>query len=411
MAGGSTVGARRRSTGDPRVRHLFAYGGASSAAWLPFFTALLASRGMPADQIGLVLAVSALAGAVAAPLWSHEADTRLGAATTLAITSLAAAGCALLQSFTGADPWLVGAVATAMAALWGPGSALLDSIALTSLGPARSGSYGTVRAFASGGWAIAAIALGAAYQGVDLWLMIPAFALAEAGFAAAAIRLTAPPLRRVDGPRGSRLASARAAFHAAPRLAPFLGGLLLFSLASSATDGFVPLRMLGVGGGPFLIGLAAGLGAVLEIPFFVASGRLVARFGGRALMVTGLALGTAVLLGWAVVDSPSAVAAIRILAGAGFGLKYAATVLMTDRLVPAHLRSTGQALLQMSMWSLGPVIGPAIGGFVYVHAGPPWLFAGAGLAAAAGTALAWWSLRGLDDGATPTREAAAAAGG
>jgi PPP family 3-phenylpropionic acid transporter len=398
MTGGSGLEARRRSSDDRRVRRLFGYGGASGAAWIPFFTALLAGRGMPADQIGLVLAASALAGAIAAPMWSHEADTRLGAARALSWSALAASGCALLQAFTGANPWLVGLVAMAMAAAWGPGAALLDSVALTSLGPERSGSYGVVRAFASGGWAIAAIAFGAVYQGVDLWLMIPLFAASEAGFAFAAMRMASPPVPRADGPRAPRLTSARDAFRGAPRLASFLGGLMLFSVAASATDGFVPLEMLGEDGGPFLIGLAAGLGAALEIPFFVASGRLVSRLGGRTLMVTGLAMGTAVMLGWAAVDSPTTVAAIRVLAGAGFGLKYAATVLLTDRLVPTHLRSTGQSLLQVATWSVGPIVGPAVGGFVYVHAGPPWLFAGAGLLAAVGTGLAWWSLRGIDDG-------------
>lgn len=390
---GSAAGAGPHA---PSVRGLFAGGGASGAAWLPFFTALLADRGMSADRIGLVLAAAAVAGAAAAPAWSHEADTRWGAGRTLAVTSFAAACCALLQSFTGADPWRVAIVAMAMAAAWGPGSALLDSIALTTLGDDRATSYGGVRAYASGGWAIAAIGLGAIYQGVGVWAMIPLFFLAESAFALAATRFATPPLPRPPGGSGPRLGSAREAFRAAPRLAPFLGGLLLFSLAASATDGFVPLQMLGEGGGLFLIGLAAGLGAALEIPFFVASGRLVTRFGARALMVTGLAMGTAVLLGWAVVDSPAAVATIRVLAGAGFGMKYAATVLLTDRLVPGRLRSTGQTLLQVATWSIGPIVGPAVGGFVYVHAGPPWLFAGAGVVAAGGTGLAWWALRGIE---------------
>jgi PPP family 3-phenylpropionic acid transporter len=402
---GTRVEARRPSPDASRVRRLFAYGGASGSAWIPFFTALMAGRGMSADRIGLVLAAAALAGAIASPMWSHEADTRLGAARTLAITSFAAACCALLQGFTGADPWLVGIVAMAMAAAWGPGAALLDSIALTSLGDDRAATYGIVRAFASGGWAIAAIAFGALYQGIGLWLMIPLFAVAEASYAVAALRLAMPMPPRSESIGRSRLGSARAAFRAAPRLAPFLGGLLLFSLAASATEGFVPLQMLGDGGGPFLIGLAAGLGAALEIPFFMASGRLGRRFGGRALMVAGLAMGTMVMLGWATVDRPAAVAAIRVLAGAGFGLKYAATVLLTDRLVPPHLRSTGQTLLQVTTWSVGPIVGPAIGGFVYVHAGPASLFAGAGIVAAAGTAMAWWSLRGVEDRGVATADA------
>jgi predicted MFS family arabinose efflux permease len=80
-------------------------------------------------------------------------------------------------------------------------------------------------------------------------------------------------------------------------------------------------------------------------------------------------------------------------------------VLLTDRLVPPHLRSTGQTLLQVTTWSVGPIVGPAIGGFVYVHAGPASLFAGAGIVAAAGTAMAWWSLRGVEDRGVATADA------
>ena len=42
----------------------------------------------------------------------------------------------------------------------------------------------------------------------------------------------------------------------------------------------------------------------LEIPIFVASGRLAARFGMRSLLVAGLAIGTALLMAYSLVDSP-----------------------------------------------------------------------------------------------------------
>jgi len=398
MTSGATIEAPGRARGDRRVRRLFLLAGAASAAWLPYFTALLSERGMPASQIGLVLAAAALAGAAAAPLWSHEADTRLGASRALATASLAAALCALLQSFTGTSLWQVGLVAMAMAAAWGPAAALADSVALSTLGPERTGSYGRIRAYASGGWAIAVIAYGALYQGVALWLMIPVFAVAEIVLATYVSRTAAPPTVRTSRPRGSRLDSAREAFRGAPRLAPFLGGLLLFSLATSATEGFVPLQMLGDGGGPLLIGVAAGLGAALEIPIFVGSGRLGARIGMRTLLLAGFAIGIAVLVAWSLVDSPAAVAVIRVLAGAGFALKYVALVVVTDRLVPTHLRSTGQALLQTASWSLAPIAGPAVGGFVYQHLGPPTLFAGAAAVATIGGLLSWSALRGVDAG-------------
>jgi len=193
--------------------------------------------------------------------------------------------------------------------------------------------------------------------------------------------------------RPSRLGSIGAAFRESPSLLPFLVGLLVLSAATSSTDGFVPLRMLGVGGGPFLIGLAAGLSAAIEIPFFTAGASMGRRFGMRNLFLAGVAVSIVTLLGYAVARTPAEVAVFRSLAGVAFGLKYGALVVLTDRLVPRHVRNTGQALMQTASWGLGPVVGPAIGGFVYVRFGPPTLFAGAAVVASAAAVLSWWALR------------------
>lgn len=389
-AGASTASADRRLDRD--IRRLYALGGLATAALLPFFTPLLQGRGITPDRIGLILSASAFVGVIAAPLWSHEADTRLGTTRALRWSSIATAVCALALIPTGADPWVVGTVAALMAMASAPGTAFADALALRVLGPERADDFGRIRRFASGGWAIAVVLFGLLYQVVglspELWLY------------AAAVLVYAAYLRRF--PRGapepieqggSRLGSVSAAFRESPNLPTFLAGLLLLSAATSSTDGFVPLRMLGAGGGPFLIGVAAGVAAVIEIPFFTASASLGARFGMRNLFLAGTGVVVVTLVGWSLVDTPAAVAAFRMLSGAAFGLKYVALVVLTDRLVPQHLRNTGQALMQMATWGIGPIVGPAIGGFVYVHLGPPTLFAGAAVLASAGGLLAWWALR------------------
>ena len=69
--------------------------------------------------------------------------------------------------------------------------------------------------------------------------------------------------------------------------------------------------------------------------------------------------------------------------------------MLTDRLVERHLRNTGQGLMQLAQWSVGPIVGPAVGGVIYVTLGPSTLFAGSAVLATAGAILSWWALRGV----------------
>lgn len=385
------AGTRR----DRDIRTLYVLGGVATAALLPFFTPLLRDRGLSPDRIGLVLSAMALAAVVAMPLWSHEADTRLGTTRTLVLSTLATAGCALLLIPAGSVGWAIAAASILMAAASAPGTALGDALALAVLGPERANDFGRIRRFASLGWAVAVIAFGALYQVVGLGPVAPLYAIALVVYALFARRIPSDHAARHDDERPGRLGAIGAVFRSSPGLAPFLGGLLLLSVATSATDGFVPLQMLGAGGGPFLIGVAAGLAAVIEIPIFTWSASLGRRFGMRNLFLAGAIVSIVTLLGYSASDSPAQVAVFRTLAGAGFGLKYAALVVLTDRLVEQRLRNTGQGLMQLAQWSVGPIVGPAIGGFVYVSLGPPTLFAGSALLATVGAMVSWWALRGV----------------
>jgi PPP family 3-phenylpropionic acid transporter len=380
---------------DRDIRWLFTLGGVATAAILPFFSPLLQSWGLSPERIGLVLSAMALGTVLAAPAWSHEADTRLGTARTLVWSTLATAACALLLLPASAAAWSIAVAAVAMAAASASGTALGDALALHVLGPERGDDYGRIRRFASLGWAIAAILFGALYQAVGLSPVVPLYAGCLALYAWLAHRFRTEPGRSEHA--ASRFGSVGAVFAAVPRFRLFLVGLLLLSVATSSTDGFVPLRMLGTGGGPFLIGVAVGLAAVIEIPLFTASSSLGARYGMRNVFLVGAAISILTLLGYAVAQTAGGVAFFRALSGAAFGLKYGALVVLTDRLVPARLRNTGQTLMQLAHWSLGPVIGPAIGGFVYVAFGPPTLFAGAAVLATGAAILAWWSLRDVHE--------------
>ncbi|MGZ4115254.1 MAG: MFS transporter, partial [Actinomycetota bacterium] len=75
--------SRAHTRTDADLRRLYCLFGAAGAAFIPFYALLLRDRGLSPDDIGLILAVTSLAGVVATPFWSHAADTRLGSAHTL----------------------------------------------------------------------------------------------------------------------------------------------------------------------------------------------------------------------------------------------------------------------------------------------------------------------------------------
>ena len=155
------------------------------------------------------------------------------------------------------------------------------------------------------------------------------------------------------------------ALRASPRLVPFLGGVFLVAVASSAAWSFVGLRIVGQGGGPFLVGLAAGLTAFIEIPVMQRSGALGRRFGLRAVFGAGALVYALVFLVWTFVRSPLVITLVASADGVAFALVYTGVVVIVGRLVPEHLGSTGQALAQTVNWNVAPIVGAALGGVVF----------------------------------------------
>ena len=76
---------------------------------------------------------------------------------------------------------------------------------------------------------------------------------------------------------------------------------------------------------------------------------------------------------------------------------YAALVVITGRLVPLELRNTGQALMQIFGAGIGPIVGPAVGGFIYVHIGPSSLFLVSAAGVLAGIVVVWRALRPAEE--------------
>jgi MFS transporter, PPP family, 3-phenylpropionic acid transporter len=358
-----------------RVQVLFALAGVAEAVVLPFLPVLLHERGLSAAEVGVALALAAAAAFVTTPLWGYAADRGLGAERTLAAASILAAIAAIPLAFAHGF-WALTLTSMLVTGARCATPSLADSIALDTLGTDRA-QYGRVRLWTSVGWAVACCVWGGLLAAGSLEWLPAIYGVAAVALAAWAFRL-----RRPHASHGRSRLRARGVL--SRDLAVFLGSLLLVFAAYSATFSFVAIRMDELGGGLFIIGVAAGLQAVAETPVMYGTPRLGRAVGHRALYAAGGLAFAAAFVAWALIDSPVGMALVKLVAGTGFALAYVGSVFIVDDLVPAALRGTGQGLARAVCFGLAPILGSLAGGLVYGYGGPPALFLTCAGAAALG---------------------------
>jgi PPP family 3-phenylpropionic acid transporter len=372
------------------VRALFALIGVCIAAFSPFLALLLKDRGFEPSQIGVVFGAMAATWMVANPVWGHAADVWIGRVHALGIAALGAATMGVVFLLPDHRLLVVLAVVILLAAFHGAVVPVGDAIALDHLGPEDVRDYGLIRLWSSLGFAVAAIAFGAVYGVAGIALMPLIYAVAMAALAAWSTTMLRDVPARVE--IGGRFGSVGAAFRASPRLAPLLVGVLLWGIGFAAAWSFLPLRIVGRGGGPFLVGVAAASGAFIEIPVMRKSRWFTGRFSLRGVYVLGCVIYASVFVAWAFVKSPVVIAGLNGVEGVGFALLYVSGVMAVGKLVPKHLQATGQTMLQMVGQGLGPVLGASIGGVVYGRSGPRALFLGAAASTLLAAMVIWFTL-------------------
>ncbi len=380
-----------------RLSALFLAQGLATGAVYPFLVLMLDGRGWAPEGIGLVLGLSAVASLVAFPGWGYLADARLGRGAVLRAAALVASVSGLLLAAGAESPAATAVAVIGMSvgtAAWGP---IADTIALSALG-AESGDYGRIRRWTSFGWVVASLAAGAVYAVAGPGVLPFGFAIASLAVAAA---VAGGPANGVpaggassSGPQSDGLRGFLGLARESPAFGPFLAGLFVMAIGTSAAFSFLPLQLVSTGGGPMLVGLASALPAVVEIPFFSWAGALASRIGLRGLFAIGVALSVLQLLVVAVAPDPWVITAVRTVDGAAYALRYTSVVLIVGACLPERVRAMGQSSAWLVSGAIAPIIGDPAGGVVYGRLGGPALFASGAVVVSLGAAIAWASLRG-----------------
>ena len=340
-----------------------------------------------------MLGIAALMSLVAYPVWGLVADTLLGRDRTLMLAAVLAALAGAGIVVSGDQPTWLAIFIVAQIVCIAPWAPVADALALTELGN-HARAYGRMRSGTSAGWIGGGPDRGRGGQHVRACSRCAClFVVAALGLASvvAARRSPRALLRRPERiASGERLtwSAFRTALRASPIFLPFLGVLLVSSIATNAAYAFISLRVLDQGGGPMIIALASCLPAFVEVPLFTQIGRISERFGLRAMFVAGCILSAVQMIVVAIAPAPAIIALVRLIDGAGFTLRYSSLVLISGAALPERLRATGQSMASLMTAGIAPIVSGPVGGWIYGAFGGAALFAtcAAVLGAAAGLA-------------------------
>lgn len=356
---------------------------ASGGIQMPLLSPALLAAGFSVHGVGLMWSARALASVVAPALWGAASD-RWGSARPFLVATLffaAAIMVALAFVRTEAQGIVLFGLFGLLAA---PAGSLLDGSTLKVLGDRRA-RFARVRVWGTIGVGVSALLAGwlvetGRLSGAKETLFPIAGALS---LSALFVVLWSPRPPRTPQARGRSaigLLKKR-------RVVLLIAATALLWASHGAYASFLEPLGKAHGAGPQLVTQSIFVAIVAEVIAFAVVSRLLARFGGRAILVAcgGIAVARWVLL--ATTTSPLAFVALQALHGFTFGLTYPTAVKLLSDDVADDQRQSAQGLFASLAFGIGGSGGAIAAGYALDVGGAPATWIAMAALAAAGLAV------------------------
>jgi len=351
----------------------------------PYFQLLLRARGFTESQVGYLLGLLALAE-VAGPMALGWAADRLAAhrwmlaahrwmlAACLVAFALLVVPLGLTSTFWATALLVLGIGFTARVPI-----PLADTLASAHL-PDPAHDYGRVRLWGSIGFitTLFGIRIFRLVDETSSWSMISAMLVAVAIclLSVAFLPGGAAP-EEPDGQAAEDGGGFDAVFWV------FILAAALHMLGMASYYSFITMYLhdeVGMESGAWVWAL----GSVWEIPILFLGGRIIRRFGLRAMLMAAMAGAATRLTIFAVAPFLWVVLPTQVLHAATFGLFHAASIEFIRRKVPAARRGAAMALYMSIVIALTRLVGSAAGGIIIERLGYSTLYLGYALFPLAG---------------------------
>lgn len=374
-----------------KLFNFFLYG--SISILLSFFPLYFQSAGFNKMAIGMLMAGGPFVSIFANPFWGYWSDRLQNIRRILVIMLIG--NLIIVQFVFQFDSMVWAFIAMLCFFLFQtPLFSQSNSLILNTI-EGTSYKFGSFRLWGSLGWALLAVAVSPLIDciGIDnLWIVYSAMLFLTILFT---IKL---PTGKLEGTKKiAKGGYGRALFGNKYFLVFVLLGVLI-SVPNSMNQTFNSLYIDQLGGSVVLIGWAAFLTAIFEVPVFLLFDRYLKRnipvMIGCLIVVSLLFVLRWYLMSIAV--SPVQIIFIQMLHSISFGGYYYIGTTLTAELIPVELRASGQAVYALTWGGISGIIAGFFGGWLFGTLGPQVMYqvsTGIALFGAVGFSLLWIWIR------------------
>ena len=364
----------------------FAYFAQVGAA-APYFSLYLASLGLTAAQMGVLLSLGQLMRVGGPNFWGWVADRSAQRVRIIGITL--ACGCLCFAGFFFVTSfWGLFALLLVLGFFSSASMPLTESLTLAHLRGAVS-RYGSIRVWGSVGFILTVTLVGYALDSLPVASLLR---MVLATYALSWVCSLAIPEARGGG--GQTESEPVWSILRRPEVAALLAACFLMAQAHGPLYAFYSLYLVDHGYSKAAVGWMWSLGVIAEIVVFLLMPALMRRHSLTRILLVCFAATVLrfLLIGWGVDSTPVLIAA-QLLHGLTFGAYHAAAVTAIHRWFQGAHQVRGQAIYLSVSFGAGGVLGSMLSGLGWDSIGPAWTFSAAALAALAGYGLLHWKVR------------------
>ncbi|MHC4719347.1 MAG: MFS transporter [Planctomycetota bacterium] len=334
---------------------------ASLAAWQPLLAVYFNEIGISGLQIGIILSIAPIMVFLVQPLWGVAAD-RWGRHRTL-LFAMFLASFAILGYVWDGGFWFFFFWTVVVAFATNPIGTLIDSIILDYVKVNQDSSYGRFRMWGAIGWMVAAPIVGAIITGRSIKLIFPiSMAVMLLGWLAGFLRSDKSQVKgAIEEASWANLSGVLRNW----RLIVFLGIVFLYGVGTAPVWSFYGVYLKDIGASRRLMGLAFGLDAAIELPFYFFSNVFVKRFGSRKVLTFAISIFAVRLFLYSFISTPALAVSVELMHGLSYSLFIVSAVEYVNELVPPAWRATGQSLYAAACFGAGTLAGNTFAGYLY----------------------------------------------